>query len=755
TEDGSEAQNPLFDPNYRQLDVEGYRVYRGRVDSPNELSIVAQFDYAGTFITDFQGQVNPTTGCAPELGINTVTVDPESGDTTFGCPIVFDSLQPGIAPTASVDVPLVGNVIQLRRGQGDRLALATGDVLLARTDTATTGGASGCLTAGSLEACSLRDTGVPFVYVDRTVRNNLRYFYSVTAFDVNSIQSGPSSIESARTTRAATPQVSATNYDNAAIVSLNIVGRGTVQDSVIRAPATIDPATGRFSGPFQPANGGDLHFAGELAQQIVASPGALSSVLDSMVLGSAYDGIPNTYYVTTTAGDGTVFNFTMPVTQDAFDLDASTNEIFNAIPVDASLAGRFGGTPGFALRGELVQILPGNYYTNSYGRGCINGADGFDAGDGCNYNGARWFDGPSPATNETVDHPTAGNQANSGAPTVPTDFNNAGGLTGVAVIHEDRSYQTINNLYRPVEGALGGAARAADFNVHWGEGGTVDSVIDITHNVPVPFSPDLRIGASWGFLNAAAATGLGSGDASATLTAFDMGCVDPLRTFAAVQGFLPCTEAAGYALSPTAVPGPIGYLITGPAVAPAVGTGFIMYLPGHFFTMELAAGGALPAAGTVWTMRSYTGAIAGGQGQGGDQGEYVFTPAVRPFTAVGAEARLSFDVSNRVVATQANDLENVHTVPDPYYVTSPFEQTTDNKIIKFVNLPAAAIIRIYSSSGVLVALLNHNSGTLGGSIDWNVRNRNEQVVASGVYFYHVEAGDARRVGRFTVVNFAQ
>ncbi|MGI9041463.1 MAG: hypothetical protein ACR2HK_10295, partial [Gemmatimonadales bacterium] len=79
TEDGSEAQNPLFDPNYRQLDVEGYRIYRGRVDSPNELSIVAQFDYAGTFITDFQGQVNPTTGCAPELGINTVTVDPESG----------------------------------------------------------------------------------------------------------------------------------------------------------------------------------------------------------------------------------------------------------------------------------------------------------------------------------------------------------------------------------------------------------------------------------------------------------------------------------------------------------------------------------------------------------------------------------------------------------------------------------------------------------------------------------------------------
>jgi hypothetical protein len=56
---------------------------------------------------------------------------------------------------------------------------------------------------------------------------------------------------------------------------------------------------------------------------------------------------------------------------------------------------------------------------------------------------------------------------------------------------------------------------------------------------------------------------------------------------------------------------------------------------------------------------------------------------------------------------------------------------------------------------VLVALLEHNSSTFGGSEDWNARNRNNQVVASGVYFFHIESGGARRVGRFTVVNFAQ
>ena len=140
---------------------------------------------------------------------------------------------------------------------------------------------------------------------------------------------------------------------------------------------------------------------------------------------------------------------------------------------------------------------------------------------------------------------------------------------------------------------------------------------------------------------------------------------------------------------------------------------------------------------------------------GGDEGDYKFFEVPRTFSAVGAEVRLSFDVVNQVANASANDLKRVHTVPDPYYVTSQFEATTDSKVIKFVNLPADAIVRIYSSSGVLVNVLEHHSETFGGEADWNVRNRNNQVVASGVYFYHVEAGDARRVGRFTVVNFAQ
>jgi len=73
-----------------------------------------------------------------------------------------------------------------------------------------------------------------------------------------------------------------------------------------------------------------------------------------------------------------------------------------------------------------------------------------------------------------------------------------------------------------------------------------------------------------------------------------------------------------------------------------------------------------------------------------------------------------------------------------------------------VNLPEQATIRIYTSSGVLVRILKQASGIFGGELTWDVRNRNNQFVASGVYFYHVTAENGETtVGRMTIVNYAQ
>ena len=187
--------------------------------------------------------------------------------------------------------------------------------------------------------------------------------------------------------------------------------------------------------------------------------------------------------------------------------------------------------------------------------------------------------------------------------------------------------------------------------------------------------------------------------------------------------------------------------------------GFAMYLSGKIFMFEFPTVAPTLPSNTVWTMRSYAGGISGGGGTvgtGGNDGNYSFKAEPGPFTAVGATLQAAYTVTNQVGQATETGLSKVHTVPDPYYVTNGYEASPTNKIIKFVNLPVEAIVRIYSTSGVLVRVLEHNSSTFGGSLDWDVRNRNNQVVASGVYFYHIEAPSGeRRVGRMTIVNFAQ
>ena len=734
--------NPLYDPNFRQFDVEGYRVYRGRVDDLAAMTQVAQFDYAGTVISDYAGQVNPERSCAPEI----------PGVSSCG----FDPVLPGVARIVHQDVPLAGQIVQVRIG--DRIPLPDGTAIHLVTDTAP----------------DLADTGVPFVYVDNTVRNNFRYFYAVTAFDLNSWQSGPSSFQSPRILKSVTPVRPASNYANRTDLTTRVYGRGmALTDSIM---PDIDPATGRFSKPFPPTQDWFLTLENVVPQVTAAPGGRFSLFLDSLTLGDPYGAAGNcvnsttpiTYYLRiVTPADTT--GVTLPILQDCFNVAASFSTTFDAIPADPALASRYGGTGQFSFRGSFTAELAGNYYTNSFGRGCVNAAPGFAFANtpqtGCDYNGARWFDGPSPANNETVAHPNACSAQNNTVNSV-TCFSNAGSVTGVVNIFEAKSYQTTPNIWREVEAALGGAVRGADYNVYWSTGGTVDSVVDVTNNVLVPFSNTM--GAGWGFLNQGAAQPSGGGqgfDARVELSLADFGCVEPFRSLGGPQlriscgGTLATADGPVYTLSSTAIPGPIvnwaGPITESQTDAVAANAGFAMYLSGHLFMFELA-GGQVPPAGTVWSMRDYTGSIRGGGVgcslcQAGADGPYAFVPRPRPL-GVGAELRFTVDVVNQVNAPTRADLSRVHTVPDPYYLSNEFEADNPGQVIKFVNLPEDAVIRIYTSSGVLVSLLEHHSTIFGGAVDWNVRNRTGRRVASGVYFYHVEAGNARLAGRFTVVN---
>jgi hypothetical protein len=768
--------NPLYDPNFRDFDVEGYRIYRGRTSSPSELTMVAQFDNNNTIFQDFRGTVNPTPQCAPELGLN----------FKADCSVVFDTLVPGQPLVVHRDFNLTGAITQVK--PGDRVLLATGtaQILPGKEDTlfADINKSSKFAAAVTTE---LKNTGIPFIFVDKDVRNSLRYFYAVTAFDVNSATSGPSSLESARAVKPVTPTPSPSNLESQATIAAHVIGRGVATDTVIKQAPTIDPATGTFSGPAQPANGGIVEFVGEFAKSVIQpdQSGEVSMRLDSIQIGQLET---QAGFASGSLGFPTIYHLTVKNPTDSFALSAAVNQLsagfvtgplveadttlFTAITVEPQIATKFEGSPPFKIFAQAVLQTPDVGLNGGWGAGCRGGDFGTLAT--CFYNGDRWFDGPSPAKNETKADPNGGNcSPNSGGSTALlaatgtcnlAAMNNAGALTGVDSIQQALSYVMMQGKWRNFDWLFPTVHRGADYNVYWGDNGAVDSIIDVSHNVPVPFSPSF--GSSWGILNTSDPGLAGGFDTRpAVLTLTDLGCVEPAKSqySPGIDLRVPCSGSAAQ-LSSTAVLGSVAFFKDDPAnaqSAPVSGTGFVFYLVGSAFLMQTSV---LPAKGTVWTLRAYAGAITGGKGPGGGDTKqpYRFTPAVSPFTAVGATVATQFSIVSNLVAASKNDLSQVHTVPDPYYVESKFEVSTEAKVLKFVGLPQDCIIRIYSISGVLVRVLEHHAGnysssstTQGSEHDWDLKNRNNQVVASGVYFWHVEAGDARRVGRFTVVNFAK
>lgn len=758
-EQGNTIPNTLYDPNYRQFDVEGYRIYRGRVDNPDALKLVAQFDYSGTSISDFSGAINPTPGCAPELNIQD------------DCAITFDPIVAGVARTAHVDYPLVGPILQVvvkPGGTPARQALLNGGTILTKVDTLITGNGTG--------NPELSDTGVPFVYIDRDVRNNFRYFYVVTAFDVNSAANGgPSSLESTKGgTKAVTPVPGGTNEDQATL-SFGLFGDDGVQLNP-DAPFEIDPNTGVFLETPPPTNGVAAAFAPLVPALLPALN--LEAKIDSIrafysenakcggvsnALNAVFGvGVCMIYYVSFTQGPN-VSRFTvvspypywtgfgdpaqqdaalgqLPITPDdtnATKFGVPTNGQFRTANAGVGITQReaidFSSLEGQAARRGLFSNnnAPGQCGNTS------NCASAISVG------GSRWFAG----ANETRPHPTVGIAVGGGLPgadSVWAPIHHVDPNPGNAVAE----VQPNNAVSQVFTYGFAMLSREADVQLTWGANGQI-SLRDVTHHLPVNFNTSAHT--TWGVVR--------DGDNNGVINFQDFAYIPNVAEWASnVSGQpAPVSPADTVQLTNVVTVQPVRFSqATVAKNTPATGQfqGFGLYVNGERYIFALT-GGQLPPAGTVWTLRTYTGRVRASTNLNNSltPGGYQFTPYVRSPNIEGLKVVFSVPNATRPRATVAADVANVHTVPDPYYVTNGFEQTTDNKILKFVNLPSPSVIRIYSASGVLVQVLTHTDGT--STETWNLRNRNNQTVASGVYFYHVESGSARKVGRFTIVNFAQ
>jgi hypothetical protein len=95
-------------------------------------------------------------------------------------------------------------------------------------------------------------------------------------------------------------------------------------------------------------------------------------------------------------------------------------------------------------------------------------------------------------------------------------------------------------------------------------------------------------------------------------------------------------------------------------------------------------------------------------------------------------------------------LERIRVVPNPYYNRSRYELSQFNRIMRFINMPEIATVRIFSLSGQLVRTLRKTDPTT-SVLDWDLQTENRLPVASGVYVYHVEApGVGTIFGRLVV-----
>jgi hypothetical protein len=524
-----------------------------------------------------------------------------------------------------------------------------------------------------------------------------------------------------------------------------IGGDGTVLDPSAAMPS-VNATTGIFNGPMPASDGLEFGFASFLPGLV--DTGSVTLTMDSVIPGSSSDpGLgprsATRYFFSRQAGSLTG-SFVVSISgngQSAYN-NTFAGANFPAAGYGQAAAGRFGGDSTYTAFAQVELGVGGIWGLTSKGRGDAND----DPADSPS-NGPRFWVGTG---NENVDDPNGLN-----CPTVAGTFScalpdlsrNAGAIAGVDLFGI-QSYLTIpSSPMRVYEGLTSMAMRTADFRIYWGAAGVVDSVVDVTHRVRVPFHP--RIRSSWGILTAASFAGVTAAPDGRNniMTWSDIAC-----TFELVNEFGACggDTTATAVMQQTAALDSVAFAsssFAGTAGLAANGTGFIFYLGGYFTLMRTAT---LPT-NTVWNMRTYSGQVTG------LPGSYGFAAAIRPAAVPGLRWRITFSGSTLdPTTTTAASLERIHTVPDPYYVTNSLEITSSTKVLQFVNLPSQAIIRIYSASGVLVNILSHNDVGGGGRATWNLRNRNNQFVASGVYFYHVETPDGReKIGRFTVVNYAQ
>ena len=104
------------------------------------------------------------------------------------------------------------------------------------------------------------------------------------------------------------------------------------------------------------------------------------------------------------------------------------------------------------------------------------------------------------------------------------------------------------------------------------------------------------------------------------------------------------------------------------------------------------------------------------------------------------------------VATTGSEnlLDNIKTVPNPYYLFSDYDASTDRRSLKFINLPAECSIDIYNLGGDLVRTVEKED-LAAAELTWDLLNASGVPVGSGIYIYVVDApAFGQKIGKMAI-----
>ena len=111
----------------------------------------------------------------------------------------------------------------------------------------------------------------------------------------------------------------------------------------------------------------------------------------------------------------------------------------------------------------------------------------------------------------------------------------------------------------------------------------------------------------------------------------------------------------------------------------------------------------------------------------------------------------------RPVDAPEQSVNDIKVVPNPYIVSASWERKRLGdpllgepvRDLSFTNLPDECTIKIFTLDGDLVKTIEHSNGT--GTAFWDIRSEYNQLISTGIYFYHISSKYGEKIGKFAIV----